>query len=176
MRNDIQKVVVGIIALLLAIIIGIMVYWETASIDQYDDSFTETFTSDKDGTSFSQWDGTTGSNYTGVTIELDYSIYSISNITCWNASGGSNQLVEQTPSSSQHGYNGKYINIDADTLTNFTQINVTYTSNIANTESGASDMANTVFGIAPIIALVIVAGVLIAVIFTLGSGGRKGGL
>ena len=175
MANEYQKVVVGIISLLLAIIIGIMVYWETATIDQYDDSFTETFTSDKDGTTFTRFDGTTGSNYTGVTIELDYSANSISNITCWNVSGGTGEL-EDTPTSSEYGTNGKYLTINADSVGNFTQINVTYVSNIANTESDASDMASTVFGIAPIITLVIIASVLIAVIYTLGSGGRKGGL
>ena len=177
MANSYQKVVVGIVALLLAVIIGIMVYWETASIDQYEDSTSETFTSDSDGNTFTRYTTLAGSNYTGEVIELSYSSSSITNITCWNESGGTGEVESYlTTEGTHYTVNGKYLTVVGDQVGNFTQVNVTYVSNIANTESGASDMASTVFGLIPIIALIVVASVVIAVIFTFGSGGRKGGL
>ena len=176
MANQYQKVVVGIVALLLAVIIGIMVYWETASIDQYADSTSETFTSDSDGTTFTRYTTLAGSNYTGEVIELGNSASSITNITCWNESGTTVVESYLETEGTHYSVNGKYLTIIGDQASNFTQVNVTYVSNIADTESDASDMAGTVFGLAPILALIIVASVLITVIFTLGKGGRKGGL
>ena len=177
MSNQYQKIVVGIVALLLAIIIGIMVYWETASIDQYADSTYETFTSDSDGNSFVAWNlagSGTGSNFTGEIIELSHSASSITNISCWDSTSKTASWLETK--NTQYSVNGKYLTLVADQASNFTQVNVTYVSNIADAESGTSDMAGTVFALAPIIALVIIAAVLISVIFTLGSGGKKGGL
>ena len=176
MGNQYSKVVVGIVALLLAVIIGIMVYWETASIDQYEDSSLETFTSDSDGNTFTRYSGTAGSNYTGEVIELANSANSVTNITCWNESGGSEDESYLETEGTHYTVNGKYLTLVGDQASNFTQVNVTYVSNIASTESGASDMASTVFSLVPIIALIVVASILIGVIYTLGSGGRKGGL
>ena len=169
------KVIGGLVALLLMIIIGVLVYWETTgSIDSFDDTISEEITVNSDGTALSRWDGaTSGSNYTGETLELDSSVYSISNITCWNGTASTaNDVSYLTTVSTHYSLNGKYLVIKAGQANNFTQVNVTYVSNVANQESGASDMSSTVFDLLPIIALAVIASIIIGVI--LGFGGISG--
>lgn len=164
-------VIAGLVALLLTIVIGVMLYFEvTDSVDQFDE-VTETFTG---YTRYNHGAGT-GSNKTGVTITLDNSPYSssVTNVTCWNASGTSAYNRQSYPS---FGLNHKTISIAADAARNFTQVNVTYTSNIAQAEgSDVTPMAQTVFALAPIIALVVVAAIIIGIVILFG-GGRRGKL
>jgi len=178
MKNNDQgytKVVGGLVALMLMIIVGIMVFWETFdSIDAFD-SVTETFTTDTDGNTFTQWaGGTSGSNYTGEVIELDNSPNSITSVVAWNGTGST--VAEQTVTAgTQYTTSHTLISIVAGQLTNFTQLNVTYTSEMASSGDGATDMATTVFGLMPIIALAVVASIILMVIVGFGSS-RKGGL
>jgi len=174
--NDVayQKIIGGIVALLLTIIVGVMVYWETqSSIDGFETQ-TETFTEDMDGTTFTRYDGTTGSNYTGVTVKLDNSPGTVSSVIAWNGTGSS--VAQQTvTATTQYTLSHRQLSIVADQLTNFTQLNVTYSSNMDSSEDDISDMATTVFNLAPIIALVIIAGIILGVVLGFGSG-KKGGL
>ena len=153
------QVVGGIVALLVAIVVGVMLYFNiTDTVNEFGE-VTETFGPYADTTNASAW-----------TVILTNSPVNAANtnVTCVNITSGG----ESFPT---FGLNHKTISVAADAASNFTQVNVTYTSNIADTESGATDMASTVFGLAPIIALVVVAAVLLGVILTFGkSGGRKG--
>lgn len=154
--NGYQKIVAGIVSLLLAIIIGVLVYWETqGSIDAFDET-TETFTG------YSH-----GDNASAETITLDNSPTGTgdTNVTCYSSTAGTLSYPSFTLS-------GKKVTITAGSASNYTQINVTYTSNMAEDEDETSSMANTVFGLMPIIALVVVAAVILGVV--LGFGGDSG--
>lgn len=177
-------VVGGLVALMLTIVIGVMVYFEvTDGIDEFDE-VTETFTG---YTRYAYGGGTaTGSNYTGVTIILANSPNSAAdvNITCWNASGtsGAYGRVQQTHPTVR--LNHRTITIapsvgarSAGDTGNFTQVNITYTSHIAATETDdVTPLAQTVFTLLPIIALVVVAAIIIGIVVMFGGGGRRGGL
>ena len=167
------KVVGGLVALLLMIIVAVMVYWETqGSIDAFGE-VTETSTSDTDGNTFVVYgtrEGGIGSNYTGELVKLDNSVDSIGSVYACGTG-----LTPQTCTVTTHYTlnESRYIWIVGDVLTNFTQVNVTYTSNMATGEDTTSDMAATVFNLLPIIALAVVASIIIGVIIGFG-GGKKG--
>jgi hypothetical protein len=154
------QVVGGIVALLVAIIVGVMLYFNISdTVDEFGEVI-ETFGPYTDTTNASAWT---------VTLTNSPVNTANTNVTCVNLTSGS----ESYPT---FGLNHRTISVAADAANNFTQVNVTYTSNIADTESGATDMASTVFGLAPIIAVVVVAAVLLGVILTFGKGGHKKGL
>ena len=163
------KVVGGLVALLLMIIVGVLVYWETqGAIDGFD-SVTETFTSDSDGNSFTRYSNLAGSNYTGERVELDNSPNSITSVYVWNSSGAAEACTVTTHYTNTH----KFIDIVADSRSNFTQVNVTYVSNMASSEDETSDMATTVFDLLPIIALAVVASIIIGVVVGFGGSSKK---
>lgn len=151
------KVVGSLVALLLMIIVGVLVYWETqGSIDSFDERV-ERFTG------YSH-----GDNASAQEIELDNSPTGTSdtNITCWSSTAGTLSYPTFT-------LNGKYATIAAGSASNYTQINATYTSNMGSSEDDASDMAATVFSLAPIIALAVVAAIIIGVIMGFGGSSRR---
>lgn len=155
------KVVGGIIALLITILVGIMIYFNVVdSADAYDDSITETFTGYAWATA----------NASAWSVDLDYSPVNAANtnVTCYNGTAG-------TESYPTFGLSNKRINVAADAADYFSQVNVTYVSHIANTESGATSTASSVFGLLPIIALVVVAVIIVGVVIGFGRG-RGGGL
>jgi len=152
------KTVGMLVALLITIIICVMIYFEvTTSVDQFDEQYEE-FGPYADTTNASAW-----------TVTLSNSPVSSSdvNVTCVNISAG----AESYPA---FGLNHRIVRVAADAADNFTQVNVTYTSNIASAEaSDVTPMAQTIFQLAPIIALVVIAGIILYVV--IGFGGRKGG-
>ena len=174
------EAVAMIVSLLLTIIIGVMVYFSvTENISDFDDSASEIFTTDSDGNSFTMGSGSTltsSSNYTGEMVELGSSVSSVTNITCYNSSAASESWA--TTQGTDYSVNGKYLSILADTtgatISQYDQLNVTYVSNIAETEGDTTDMADTVFALLPIIGLVMVAAIILAFVLGFGSGGKKG--
>jgi len=157
-KNGYAKIIGGLIALLLVIIVGVMVYWETqGSIDEFG-TVTEVFTG------YSH-----GDNASAQTVTLSNSPNSASdvNVTCYSSTSG-------TLSYPTFSVNQKLITIAAGSASNYTQINVTYTSHIGAGEDAASDMAGTVFGLLPIVALVVVASIIIGVIIGFGGSNRRG--
>jgi len=164
------KIVGGLVAFLLMIIVGVLVYWETqGSIDSFD-ALTETFTADSAGNTFTRWTGTTGSNYTGERVELDNSPKTITSVYVWNGTGNAAELCTVT---THYTNTHKYIDIVANGRSSFNQVNVTYTSNMASSEDGTSSMATTVFDLLPIIALAVVASIIIGVIVGFGAGNKR---
>jgi len=161
--------VVIVVGLLIAIVISVLVYFEVVdSVDQFAE-VTETF----DGYTRYDFSASTGSNYTGVTITLSNSPNSASdtNVTCWNESGGT--VVETFPAFT---VNHETVNIGGGAASNFTQVNVTYTGHAAAAEADdITPMAQTVFTLLPIIALVVVAAIIIGIVVFFG-GGRRGNL
>jgi hypothetical protein len=107
---------------------------------------------------------------------MEYNVHSVSNITCWNASGTTVVLSYLETLNTDYSLQGDRIYVLAGQASNFTQLNITYVSSIANTESGATDIAQNVFTLAPIIALVVVAAILLGVVLAFGRGRRGGGL
>ena len=171
------RAVVTILALLIAIIIGVVVYFGvTDSVDEFS-TVTERFYGYTTPTGTN--DAVAGSNATAQVVTLKNSPYSTSNssitVYCWNATGN----VQSAPAVT---INHKQVSIPAapvrayGTPLAYTQINVTYTSNIASAEgSEVTPMANTIFKLLPIVALVIVAAIILAVVLGFGGSGRKGG-
>ena len=171
------NVVVTVVALLVTIVIGVMVYFEViAGVDELSET-TEYFTGYTTPTGTA--DAVAGSNATVQTVTLTNSPYSTSNSTiavvCYNATGA----VQSSPAVT---INHKQITIPAAPASGeglplaYTQINVTYTSNAARTEStDVTPMAESVFKLLPIVALVVVAAIILAVVLGFGAGGRKGG-
>ena len=156
--NAYTQVVSGIVALLVTIMIGVMVYFTVADdVDQYNE-VTETFGSYADTTNASAW---------SVTLDNSPASTSDVNVTCVNLTAGAESYPTFT-------LNFKTISVAADAANNFTQVNVTYTSHLSSDAGENTDMAGTIFQLAPIIALVVVASVILMVV--LGFGGSKGGL
>jgi hypothetical protein len=89
------------------------------------------------------------------------------NITCFNSTDDS---VSYPTFTLAH----KTVSVAADAANYFDQVNATYTSNMADVEDGVTDMTSTVFGLAPIIALAVVASIIVGVIIAF--GGKKSGL
>jgi hypothetical protein len=154
------KVIGGLVALLLTIIVCVMVYFEvTTSIDQLDATTTETFS----GYTLST------SNESAITLELDNSPVNSANtnVTCYNSTG-------HTESYPTFSLNMEVVSFAAESSSEFSQINVTYTT---HTSAIASDditpMATTVFSLLPIIALVVVAAVILGVILGFGGGSKQ---
>lgn len=151
----------SIVALLLVIMISVMIYFEfTESIDSFDEKI-ETFTGYTLATS----------NNSAWTVTLDNSPDGTGNcnVTCYNATAGTESYPTFT-------LNGKITSVAADAADQFSQVNVTHTSKMATDEGETSNMAATVFGLLPLIALVIVASVILAYVIGFGGSGKKGGL
>jgi len=152
------KVIGGLIAFLLMIIVAVLIFWETqGSIDSFDERV-EYFT------------GYTldGSNSSARSVELDNSPTGTSgtNVSCYNSTAGTATYPTFTISH-------KTVSFAAEASSEFSQINVTYTSNMGESEDGTSDMASTVFDLLPIIALAVVAAIIIGIIVGFGSGSRR---
>jgi hypothetical protein len=150
----------GIVALLIVIIVGVMIYFEfTEAVDSFDE-VVKTFTG------YSH-----GDNASAVSVTVDNSPDGTgnTNVTCYSSSAGTLSYPTFT-------LNGKIVSMAAGAASNFTQINVTYTSVIASAEAEATDMASSVFSLLPLIALVVVASVILAVVVGFGGSGKKGGL
>ena len=150
-----------IVALLIVIMVSVMIFFEfTGSIDSFDER-TETFTGYTLATA----------NASAWTVTLDNSPDGTGNcnVTCANTTGG-------TESYPTYVLDGKIIRVAADAADTFDQVNVTYTSKMASDEGTTTDMAGTVFSLAPLIALVVVASIILAIVVGFGGSGKKGGL
>ena len=168
-RNAYAQAVTGVVAFLLVIVIGVMIYFNVADgVDQYNE-VEETFTG---YTQYTNTGGTgAGSNYTGIVFTLGNSPDGTSNtnVTCWNASGSSIVLSYPT-----FTVNHKQVKIGAGAASNFTQVNVTYTSHLSSDATENTDMAATVFALIPIVALTIVASIILLLVLGFGGGGKSG--
>ena len=153
-----SQLVASVVVILISLVIGIMVYYEVDDgIDAFDE-VTETFTGYTLATS----------NDTATTITLGNSPDGTTNcnVTCYNSTAKS----ESYPS---YSLSTKRVSFAAEAADEFSQINVTYTSKMSGDAGETTDMATTVFALAPIIVLVLIASVILAVV--LGFGGSKGG-
>jgi len=171
---------VTLVALLIAIVIGVMVYFSVITNVSDFAATTETFTGYTLPTGGAH---TGGSNYTVQHVTLTNTPYSASNSTiavvCYNSSGA-------TSSSPPVTINGKIITIPAASASagattsavpaGYDEVRVTYTSKTARTQSKeVTPMASTIFTLLPIIALVVIASIILAIILGFGGAGKSGG-
>jgi len=158
-----QSVII-LVGLLIAIVIGVLVYYEVSGIDDFDER-TEVFTG---------YDGDQGSRDGIHTVNLTNSPLGSAqvNITFLNLSGSEQQLCYTELETINH----RSVTIPANAASiNFTQINVTYTSQAGTAEGDdITPMAGTVFELLPLIALVVVAAVILGIIIGFGGGRRRG--
>lgn len=150
--------------LLIIIIVCVVIFW-TVSPELIDSEDTY-----EEFTGYVRWSktGGTGSNLTGVTITLEDTPSSVSNVTCWNESGhqagGNHQSYPATTT------NGNLLYIAPNLAKNFTQVNITYISEKTASGDEANDMFVTIVPLMIIIALILVAGIIIAIISKFGGG------
>ena len=155
--NGYVEIVGGLVALLLMIIVGVLVFYSVSdSMDVAGDA-DETFTGYAATANASAW---------SITLDNSPTSSSAVNVTCYNSTG-------KTESYPAFTLVHKTVSVAAGAASEFSQVNVTYTSNMADSADPASDMAGTVFSLLPIIALAVVASIIIGVIIGFG-GGKKG--
>lgn len=179
MENNYAKLVTVIVTLLVGIGVSAVVLFEIMGApDSLADSVTDTITQDSDGNTFTRYDrdGATGSNLTGEKIKLSYNPSSITNITCWNVSGTEEVESYLTVSGTDYSLNGVYLYVLAGRASNFTQVNITYVPLSGVVGGDVRDMGSTVFELAPIIALVLVATVIIGIVVMMGNNRKFGGV
>jgi len=157
-----QKIIAALVALLLTILIGIMVYWEVSeSIDMTADTV-ETFTGYSASANATAWTVDLEEHPTGT---------SATNVTCYNSTSKNESYPAFTLSS-------RTISVAGDAADEFSQVNVTYTSTGAEAADGVDSMSSTVFDLLPLIALVVIAGIILAIVLGFGGDGKgkNGGL
>lgn len=153
-----QKIVAGLVALLLTILIGIMVYWEVSeSVDMTADT-SESFTGYAASANATAWTLDLSEHPTGTTD---------TNVTCYNSTGKTESYPAFTLSS-------RTISVAGDAADEFSQVNVTYTSTGAEAADGVDSMSSTVFDLLPLVALVVVAGIILAIVLGFGGDGKGG--
>jgi len=157
-----------IVALLLTIVVCVLVYFQfTESVTQFD-AITERFTGYTNATAnASAW---------RVTLENSPVNSANTNVTCIDNGWVGPKTGRPHMSYPTFSLNHRLIDVGADAANGFTQVNVTYTGNAASAEAtSVTPMASTIFSLAPIIALVVVAAILLGIILG-GFGSRRRGL
>lgn len=167
--GEYTKVVTGIMALFIVIIAAIMIFWSVS------EAVVEVGNTDEIFTGYSRYARTagTGSNCTGITIELDDvpTGTGATNVTCWNESNTLHgSPVDRTVTYPTFALNDRNLIIGAGATSNFTQVNVSYTSEKTEAAGIANDMFSTLAPLFVLIGLIVVAGILIAIISKFGGG------
>jgi len=158
------KIIGGIVALLLTIIIGIMVYWSVSPNLISSDAQVETFT----GYTLPVGSDSQGSNSTAwyVTVTEIPKSSSDTNVTCYNATGVSESWPTFTLSHTR-------IDVAADAADGFSQVNVSYTTRASDVASSTNTQASTVFELIPIVAIVVIGSIMIGLVVGFGASGKK---
>ena len=155
-----KGIVPVIIGLLVALGVGSLVLFEVLDgPDALDDEVSETFTGYSHGDNASAW---------SITLANSPISSSDLNVTCYSATSGTLSYPSFTLSNT-------VVSVAAGAASNFTQVNTTYSSNVGAIGENVRDMGGTVMTLAPIIALVIVASVIIGIVVMMGGSGKEGG-
>ena len=162
------KLATGIVSLLVLIIVAVMIFWSVT------ENVIEVGTTDEvfDGYARYARSAATGANCTGITIELSDvpTGTDATNVTCFNKSNtGLGSPADKTLTYPAFALNGRNLIIAAGATTNFTQVNVSYTSEKTESAETTNDMFSTIVPLMVLIALVVVAGVIIAIISKFGQ-------
>jgi len=167
------QVIGGLVALLASIIIGVMVFYSITGNLPQSSTQTETTTTDIAGTAFTLPTGPSsqGSNSSAWAVQTLYTPASASavNVTCYNSTGNSESYAETFTLSSRR------VDVGAGAVDGFNQVNLSYTTKFASEKTGTETMANTVFSLLPIVALVAVASVILGVVVMFGKS-KNGGV
>ena len=152
--GEYTKLVTTILSLFIVIIACVMIFWSMS------ESIIETGTTDETFAGYAA-----SANATAWTVELDDAPTGsgATNVTCYNATGG-------TESYPTFGLNGRTVSVAADAADEFTQVNVSYTSEKTESAGITNDMFTTIAPLLVLIGLVLVAGILIAGISKFGGG------
>jgi len=153
------KIVGGLVALLLMIIVGVLVYY-SVSDDMIESSSTETFTYT-----------TPQATNADLVVTLSSSPSSITKVWIHNSTSGASHANVTTGITT----NFKTVTVaHAGIAAEYNHAVVYYVSNTGADADSTGDMASTIFSLLPIIALAVVASIIIGVI--IGFGGSKKGL
>jgi len=175
-KNGYAMAVGGLVALLVAIVVGVLVYWNVSGNMPAMTEQTERFTGYTVATKTGAVWSATGSNASYQNITLNYVPNGASNssitLVCYNATGGETSAPAVTINNRQITIPASPSNVIGTPLT-YSQINVTYTPKIYDDSAYTNTQATTVFNLLPIIAIVVVGGILIGLVVAFGGGGRK---
>lgn len=162
----------GLVAFLIAIIVGVLVFWNISTVTPGTTAtVTDTFTGYTLPTGTHH---TGGSNDTAQVVTLTYVPSSTANssilLVCYNSTAKTQCAPTVTTANTK-------VTIPAAVAgalpLGYDQVNVTYVTKIYTESAGTRTMANTVFALLPIIALVVVASVILGIVVMF--GGRKSG-
>ena len=162
-NNAYAKVVGGLVALLITIIIAVLVYWSASPNIVSSDTQSQQFT----GYTLPVGGASQGSNSSAwsVTITLIPNGAGSVNVTCNNATSGTSSYPTFTLAH-------RTISVGAGVADGFSRVNVSYTTKASADASGTNTMATTVFGLLPIIAVVVIGSILIGLVIVFGGTGR----
>ena len=164
-KDAYAQVVGGVVALLLTIVIGILVYWyispaiAPASDSQTFTGYTLPVGADSQGTNSSAW---------SITLKNLPSSSALTNVTCYNATGGNLSYPTFTLANT-------VVSVAAGAAEGFSQVNVSWTTKVSTEAASTNTMAGTVFGLLPIIAIVAIGGILIGLVMVFGGSRGSGG-
>lgn len=159
-----------IIALLVAIIIGVLIYYEMEESAAFSGN-SESFSADRNGTAFSS----KGAAINIVNVSLQDPIEdrdtSHVNVTIYNSTTIWNTGFD--PADNCTLTTPKLLQIEA-TNWKFSSVRVHYNDTIAYTvDDSVNPQAQSVFTLAPIIAIVVIAGIILSMVILFGSGGKQ---
>lgn len=161
--NDFGKVLGGIIAILIAIIIGVLVYYSIATTGEMG-RVTDTFTA---------------TNATNVTSTLTYTPQSDTemNVTYYNSSAATWHTVPST-NWTRSGRTMTFIVLNGTGVStydaNLSQVRYRYYTDTGQTvRDNVDPQASVVFTLAPIVAIVMIASVILAVVSGFGGGKQE---
>jgi hypothetical protein len=154
-RQGFAQIVGGLVALMVTIIIGVLVYYSIYDTDAFSGTTYEEFGPYVDTTNASAW---------SVTVDSLPNSKSDVNVTCVNVTAG----AESYPTFSLLN---RDISVAADAASNFTQVNITYTSKQEADISGTDVTAGTIFTLLPIIAIVAIGSIMIIAVSRFGGSG-----
>jgi len=170
-NNGYAEIISGLLVLLIAIIIGILIFWSVSpNMPGNVASRTEYFTGYTLPTGPAH---TGGSNYSAQVITLDYVPNGASNssvaVVCYNSTGKTTSSPTVTIKNTKITIPAAGSNIATPPL-GYDQINVTYTPMIYDDVAVTETNADTVFDLLPIIAIVVIGSIMIGLIIGFGKG------
>lgn len=152
------KIVSVVVALLVTIGVGAYVLFAVLEApDAFSSESYEEFGPYADTTNASAWSVALESSPTGT---------SDVNVTCVNITAGAESYPTFT-------LNRKTVSVAADAASNFTQVNVTYTSRANAAGDDTREQSGTIMEMLPIIALVMVAAIIIGIVVSMGGESGK---
>ena len=150
------RIIGGLVALLICILVGVLIYWSIADSPSFAGTTYEEFTGYGATANASAW---------SVTIDYLPDSKGDTNVTCYNSTGNSESWPTFT-------LLNRDISVAAGAADEFSQVNVTYESKQEDAVGDVGGTAGTIFTLLPILAIVVIGGVMIGAVMAFGKSGK----